>query len=925
MENAATPKKTWNDVLDNERRQLGLDRNPEKAQGIGLALSGGGIRSGVFCLGVIQYLAQQGLLRKIDYLSTVSGGGYIGAWLSTYLQRLYHHPEKVSEGLPRIGAAQEQEIKRTDLESLRYMRRFSNYLTPKTGLSRDLLSTIGIVISNLLLSALVVLSLLLATAFAVLFFGTVLEFVVDAAVRPELFAGLAFWVATLLAYLAMKSFCTPVANILDMYRSETRPREAASNDPCVEIANANTKAIRKAMWLTLLSLLLLGVAVANMLFTGRAFQAGALPLSMFSLGTLGPAAIPVGAGVVGVVALGVFYWIANWPLISLSCAEMKRSGHGGPPLSSGARRKTVLQEHLGALASGVVGGAVLCAFALVLDRYFYYPEWTAVLLCVPVVVIGILATLTVHMMLYGRNLPPELREWWYRVFSTLLIVGLGWLALFAAALIGPALLRPDSIAWMSSAVAAWMGSAAYTAFMALGKFSGKPGENRLLAKLTPLAVWVFVAGIVLAAFALAYRILDLGAVESCKRGVLACMFDYAQALSALDDSVVRIGPVVLALIVTGLVLWTLNHYYNTNVHSMNQLYRNRLVRCFLGATNPEHDERAPSGFDHKDDYPMQGLNRQRPLHIVCASLNLSGSKELAWQTRKALSFMFTPFYVGYVIPRLREEKAQDKGAAPTDHYFVSTESYMKTAESPRGVSLGSAISISGAAASPNQGYHTNKGMAFLMALANVRTGRWCPNPRLGDKIVSLMDPKGGIFSFVKELFGNANECQDFVYLSDGGHFDNLGLYELIRRRCKAIIVIDGEQDGEFKFDGLSEGIRKARLDLNAEVELAATEIRPPEKSRYSMVCAKLGKVIYLENPAEPAPLLYVKLSLPEPLAGKLPIDVVAYAAAHEDFPHQSTGDQWFDEAQFEAYRKLGYAIAELAFVDGERRRELGLA
>ncbi len=924
--------KNWDDVWAEERSRLGFDVANTKPQGVGLALSGGGIRSAVFCLGVIQYLAQHGWLRRFDYLSTVSGGGYIGAWLSTFLQRLDYPPDARGKGLPRVSQAQEQAIAKADSESIRYMRRFSNYLTPKTGLSRDLLSTVGIIVSNLLLSVLIVSGLLLALALAVLLAGSLFTGFLRHADATDHLIVWPFWGAILLAVMAMLCFTRPIQAILDMYRDHADGGAVAhADDPCEKVEDANALELKIGSVLLAFALLGLSAACAHLLYEAEVTQSSAARAHLIATGLL-----PLWGGVDGVwqawaLLFALAYLLINVPLIGASYFEMANAqpGHAGGSVPPGKRRAAVLMQALGVMIAGAVGGVVFYGASALVQAHAQLPAWSAVTFCVPLVVAVLLSVLTVHLMLFGRNLPTELREWWYRVFSTLLLIAAVWLLLFGAAVVGPALLRGDSIAWLVSALVAWLGSAGFAAIVALGKFAGKSGEPRLLTKLVPLAVWILVAGLLLGAFAAAFAVSGNEVGDDCARSFLQCVNGHAKTLSTLLVEPAHSRASWATFAVVAAVLLALNYWYNINVHSLNQLYRNRLVRCFLGATNKVHDERAPSGFDHKDDIAMRGLDKQRPLHIVCASLNLAGSRELAWQTRKALSFMFTPFSCGYVIPKPlkpKQSSAEANNGRPAQRasYFASSADYMRR---PRlgeeaAVSLGSAMSISGAAASPNQGYHTNKGLAFLMALFNVRIGRWCPNPRAGAAAARRLDPRSGVSWFVAELMGLTNECKGFVYLSDGGHFDNMGLYELLRRRCAAIVVVDGEQDEDFKFDGLSEAVRKSRLDLNAEVDLDPTPIRPAGPARVSAISYALGAARYAEAPDHQAPLLYLKLSLPQAERAKLPVDVVGYAAANADFPHQSTGDQWFDEAQFESFCKLGYAIAEQACSDPRVRLAL---
>lgn len=888
-------KPTWQSILRHERRLLGLcDDDLSKPDGVGLALSGGGIRSGAFALGVIQCLAEKGHLKRVDYLSTVSGGGYIGAWLSTYLHRLspLSAKEKVAamnQGLlPRITERQEKELERTDLASLRYIRRFSSYLTPETGLSRDLLSTAGIVITNLLLSLIIVTSLLLGLAFFVLFIGAIVQSILASEQIGTWFLG-ALLLATLLAFVAVICFTPAIDEILGISRGTQKSYRPET-------------AVRVGSWMLVTSLLLLSFAVV--IWTLSYAEKISLPFAAFDFALVD---YPKSIGkylVLSVEAMSLFYFFVNLPLIVLTGWDERTKTNSWLVGFAALGRESFL-----AFVSGGIGGTVLFSLIFALDYSFFFTEWTATVLGIPFAVSTVVVTMTIHLMLEGRALPPELREWWYRVISTLMGAAPIWTILAGAAVIGPALFRGDSIRWISAAAVAWTSSAAFTTIMALGRFTGKSGENKLLVQLTPIAIWILITGLVLAAFAGAYHFLGVGNVQSCRAGISACVYAHAYKLGQFLCSDQGLMKTSLFALITTIGLVFFNLHYNINLHSMNQLYRNRLVRCFLGATNVAHDDRSPSGFDHKDDYPLAKLSKQRPMHIFCASINLSGTKELAWQTRKALSFMFTPFYVGYTVPMLSKPQSGRDGQYAQGH-FVRTTKYMNQEDD---MTVGNAMTISGAAVSPNQGYHTNKGLAFLMALANARTGRWCPNP--AGPVQHKLDPGGGVWWFIKELFGSAHERGKFVYLSDGGHFENMGLYELARRRCAKIIVIDGEQDNSFRFDGLAEGMRKARLDLNAEISLSTEEIRPPKSSRHSKTSFALGTIVYDHNRDRRAEILYIKLSLPKATVRDVPADVWSYATLHTGFPYEHTTDQWFDETQFEAYRKLGYAIAKQVWAE----------
>lgn len=226
--------------------------------------------------------------------------------------------------------------------------------------------------------------------------------------------------------------------------------------------------------------------------------------------------------------------------------------------------------------------------------------------------------------------------------------------------------------------------------------------------------------------------------------------------------------------------------------------------------------------------------------------------------------------------------------------------------------LATAMAISGAAASPNMGYHSSPPLAFLMTVFNVRLGWWLGNPRHRSGW-EKEEPTLGLFYLLFELFGKSDDTRRCVYLSDGGHFENLGVYELVRRRCHLIVASDSGEDHEYKFSDLGNAIEKCRADLGISIE--GVDLEPLRLQGVSDRSAKhfaVGRIRYSDADGPRAPdgvFLYVKSSL----TGDEPTDVLSYKADHPVFPHQSTGDQWFDEPQFESYRALGHHVARNVF------------
>jgi hypothetical protein len=352
-----------------------------------------------------------------------------------------------------------------------------------------------------------------------------------------------------------------------------------------------------------------------------------------------------------------------------------------------------------------------------------------------------------------------------------------------------------------------------------------------------------------------------------------------------------------------------------NEFSLHHFYRNRLIRCYLGASHPDRHPNSFTGFDPGDDFPVADLrNRPEtppyagPYPSVNATFNFNHGARLAWQERQGASFIFTPWYSGYesfgVAPKI--------GPPPGN---LADEGYRPTAGigDRGGISIGTAMGVSGAAVSPNMGYHTSAAIACLLTIFDVRLGWWLGNPR-HYRTWTKASPRFGLSCLLSELFGTTDAESRYVYLSDGGHFENLGIYELARRHCATIIACDAEQDGDFTFNGLGNAIRKCRTDLGIRIEIDVSQIRDRDndlsKSHYAV-----GKILYPEPDYPPGKLIYIKASLAN---DNEPTDVLEYHSREDAFPHQSTADQFFDESQFESYRALGEHI-----VDGIPQQALG--
>ena len=327
--------------------------------------------------------------------------------------------------------------------------------------------------------------------------------------------------------------------------------------------------------------------------------------------------------------------------------------------------------------------------------------------------------------------------------------------------------------------------------------------------------------------------------------------------------------------------------YNVNLTSMLPFYRDRLTRAYLRTWIPGSKETKDN-----NEQKLSEMESRGPYHIINTTMNLQGSPDLTLHGRDSKVFVLSKRFCGYT----------DSGG----HHYAKTANLEWT---DRDLNLGTAMSVSAAAAAPNMGMLTVPSLSFLMTMLNIRLGYWLRNPdtcpeRPANRGVHPRPPRKrpGIRYLIREMTGRIDGKSDYVNLTDGGHLENLGVYELLRRQCKFIIACDAEADPDRKFASLARAIRFARIDWGIHIDIDVGDLGKDARGQSSKGFA-LGRIRYPDNAV--GYLLYIKSSL----LGNENRYVKTYAAVNPAFPHESTGDQFFSEAQFEAYRSLGHKIA----------------
>lgn len=982
----------------NKKRNLG--ENCIKSDDlIGLAFSGGGIRSASFGLGVLEALRDFGLLRKIDYLSTVSGGGYIGAWLSANCYRA--NENGINDWLAPRKKEQdnnndEKISKDPWKDSIDYLRRYSNYLSPKVGLfSADTWTMLAVWLRNTLLIQLMVIvgiaTLLLIPRLLFFLFNwwpdagyfiykplnfrwiTVLLFILGVTgiawnsrrltlskmklvgweVDSELICGLFGFLICLGISFFIKSKYNDLFYLFDINTSEKLIAHSVIAFLLVLAGfflfslliqykrSINQKTIPidysegRVQALVVLPMMLVSFFVAAILWN----QSQTFPICSISSYSeyfkRGWEYLPFELIVV----------FMSMILLAFSCGneiDKKEDLH-----------LRIWHSYIIPIGSFLISIGFLYAFIsaimLLLHDWILLGDegkWRAFVWSPSLILVVFALSIVMLLGMLGNRTTEAVREWWSRLGAWLAICGFSWIAIAAMAVYGPlwsARLHYENFGWAfgsgwigTTLAGLFAGNSANTSGMNGKGVSGK--INEVIAKGAP---FVFIAGLLIAVSMVVHLVIAFNSNPAFQISQENLLGNFDQPSKQLvmqidaksdvhidlsttqakiqEDNNEQIYPAhwhllssaklcemgwIFAICLVCVIL--LSYRVDINEFSFNAFYRSRLARCYLGATRRK-SERNPqnfTGFDDADDFELSKLKESPgPIHIVNCALNLGGSSDLSLHTRHSAIFTLTPFFCGsrYKIKSIDSLEEPEIG-------YIPTERYGGEYNQPK---LGQAIAVSGAAANPNMGYHTSPVTAFLMTLFNVRLGWWFPSPRTKADTPS---PRFSLYYLFRELFGAANEKPDFLSISDGGHFENLAAYELVKRRCKVIIISDGGCDPHYQFEDLGNLIRICEVDFGTKINIDVQSMIPDAGAPWSRNRCAVGEIIYDENNNENnnennGVLIYIKAAM----NGHENTAVMQYKSTHTNFPHETTGDQFYSENQFESYRSLGRDITERTF------------
>lgn len=744
-------------ALEEERHYLNQVRNSRTAPPhpnaqssgqIGIALSGGGVRAATFHLGFLQAAAETGLLARCDYISAVSGGAYIACWLAA-TSRVHKSFSAVVDILQQSCCGRTGDSAREN-KAILHLRRHSNPLTPRLGfLADDPWTFASTYLRNFVVNLIAVMSLIAAIVVA--------PYVTLAILKVT--SGDAQWlIACCCGLLALTTFAL---NIHLRINSNVPPPISQDGPQWYSTKRYS-------------ALCMFGpIYIGTLLLSWRLGQPELWPL----IAALNRERIT--AAILGLSnpVLWVFLSLASVFFFFLFIRRTQPKAHRSLAWPGWARKV----KEWGAISIALSLSGLFVALSTVgLFRFLLgtgqdspnpahaVPATLQTFTFGPsiIIVCSFLGS-SVLVGYFGGRIREVTREWlaWF-AGRTLLSAAIG-LVVSCAAFYLPYWFRliPESSFRLTIIII-------LAGFIAIGlRLIGEARQrtSRIAVFIVSATPFVF--------FSTLFLLLSWNLTfwfPQPSEGNMPSHWDRIETFS------LTVAPMAFFLCIAFAIAWTWR--IGNNSLSMHHFYRNQLTKCYLAAACKDGDNPDCQLADLND--PTLGL----PMILLNGALNVSEGDELAWQERKAISFLMTPLHVGYV-PMSTENRTAKTFSRTADYAY------------DRGITLSHAMAISGAALSPNKGYRTTRPIAFMMTLFNLRLGWWLPNT---DSQTSTY--RNRLTYLVRELIGHTSDSDPFIYVSDGGHFENTGLYQLARRRCKLVVVSDASEDSSRSFASFGDAI-----------------------------------------------------------------------------------------------------------------------
>jgi Patatin-like phospholipase len=812
------PAATEQDVIDKEADAIRLHRaerlgEAEDAPWSGIGLSGGGIRSATFCLGVLQALAEKDLLRRFDYISSVSGGGYMATSLQWWWGS--SRDDKPSGSEPVFGLSPSDfpygparpdpdfigppsPVQLRAEQNLAFLRAHSSYLTPGRGIS--IWSILGVLLRTIIVSSLTWLPIIAACFIALSIAGYLLD----------------------LLFSSLKVL-SPLFDVVPARWTET-----CGNDLRCHLDYS----------------------------------------AIYALG------------------LWFFYIVTGlFVVAALLFALVSRA-----PQDAHDQTETVVKFSILGLASAV--GFLWIVF------HYETRDTSVILIAVALVVtFAVCAVIVVSELLTPKSLNASywLRRTTERVMGLAFIPSLAILVystipiipFFGIQYISEHSFKATMVALVG--LVSGVGSALYGYYTFLRNIV--PGPIGQIAATVAAVIALYMT--VVMAYVLANMVLHYN--------------DTIFGASKVYVLVGILGAICLAFAIAFVA--------NVNYVGFHRFYRDRLMEAFMPRDSAV--EAMKTDFSPAADNLSVGLlrrffearqpgdaSRVRPYPLINTNAILINDDDQKVASRGGDNFLISPFFVGSTA--------------------TGWQDTLKYIELNGPLTLASAMAASGAAANASAGYigtgiTMNPLVSAVMSLLNVRLGLWVGNPRLRDPRRVRTIPTFLMMGISTGLSKHRRDRR-FLELTDGGHFENLGLYELVRRKLEIILVVDGEEDPSISLSSLVSAARRIEQDFGARLDLATGEGGPerlvmypsnggyPFGVKYAKAPFLVGTIAYEDG--RHGVLIYVKATL----IRQMDFTTAGYLANNPAFPHQTTADQFFDPDQFDAYRLLGYKSA-LAMIE----------